>query len=252
MSTFAANLSHLRKLKKLSQEQIADDLKVKKSRIGAYEESRSEPPIDLLIKISDFFKLPIDILVKKDLTKSNNIPSIEVGNQRILFPISIDKSNRGMVEIVDLKASAGYLNGYGDPEYIESLQKMQLPFTKNGTHRAFPIKGDSMPPLKTGSMIVGKFVEDLHSLKEGKTYILITQNDGIVYKRVFRDKKSKQIIYLHSDNPSYEPYPIYLKEIIEAWSFVSSINQEELDAGGTDNATIIQMLNEIRQQLKKD
>jgi phage repressor protein C with HTH and peptisase S24 domain len=156
------------------------------------------------------------------------------------------------VEIVDLKASAGYLNGYGDPEYIDSLQKMQLPFTKNGTHRAFPIKGDSMPPLKTGSMIVGKFVEDLHSLKEGKTYILITQNDGIVYKRIHRDKKSKSILHLHSDNPSYEPYPIHFKEIIEAWSFVSSINQEELDAGGADNATIIQMLNEIRQQLKKD
>ncbi len=251
MSRFHTNMQHLRKLKGISQDEMAAQLDIKRSRLGAYEEGRSEPSLDFMIQLSDFFKLPIDILVKKDLSRAESIPSIEVGNQRILFPITIDKSNRGMVEIVDLKASAGYLDGYGDPEYIESLQKMQLPFTKNGTHRAFPIKGDSMPPLKTGSMVVGKFVDDFSSLKDGKTYILITKNDGIVYKRIHRDKKNKNLIHLHSDNPVYAPYPVHIKEILEAWSFVSSINQEELEAGGTDNATIIQMLSEIRQQLKK-
>jgi transcriptional regulator with XRE-family HTH domain len=251
MSRFAINIAHLRKLKKYSQEQMADDLKIKKSRLGAYEENRSEPPIDMLIKFSDYFKLPIDILVKKDLSRAEDIPSIEIGNQRILFPMTIDKSNRGMVEIVDMKASAGYLNGYGDPEYIEALPKMQLPFTKNGSHRAFPIKGDSMPPLKTGNLVVGKFVEDFHSLKDGKTYVLVTQNEGIVYKRIHRDKKNKNLLHLHSDNPVYPPYSIHFKEIVEAWSFVSSISQEELESGNSDNTTIIQLLNEIRQQLNK-
>lgn len=251
MSKFATNLAHLRKLKNLSQEAMSIELDIKKSRLGAYEESRSEPPIDLLVKISDYFRLPIDILIKKDLSKSDSLPTIEVGNQRILFPITIDKNNRGMVEIVDLKASAGYLNGYGDPEYIESLPKMQLPFAKNGSYRAFPIKGDSMPPLKTGSIIVGKFLEDTKQLKEGKTYILITKNDGIVYKRIHRDKKNKNILILHSDNPIYEPYSIHSKDIMEIWSFVCSINNEELDNGSADNSTIIQLLQEIRGQLKK-
>lgn len=250
MSKFASNLAHLRKLKKFSQEQMADELGIKKSRLGAYEESRSEPPIELLIRISNYFTLPIDILVKKDLSKSDNLPTIEVGNQRILFPISIDKNNRGMVEIVDLKASAGYLNGYGDPEFISALPKMQLPFTKNGSYRAFPIKGDSMPPLKTGNMIVGKFIEDAQQLKEGKTYVLLTKNEGVVYKRIYRDKKHKNTLLLHSDNPIYEPYAIHLKEILEIWSFVCSISQEELEYGGSDNATIIQLLQEIRGQLK--
>lgn len=251
MSKFASNLAHLRKLKKFSQEQMADELGIKKSRLGAYEESRSEPPIDLLIRISNYFSLPIDILVKKDLSKADSLPTIEVGNQRILFPITVDKNNRGMVEIVDLKASAGYMNGYGDPEFIESLPKMQLPFARNGSYRAFPIKGDSMPPLKTGSMIVGKFVEDIKQLKEGKTYILITRNDGIVYKRVHHDKKNKNLLLLHSDNPIYEPYSVHSKDIMEIWSFVCSINNEELENAGSDNSTIIHLLQEIRGQLKK-
>lgn len=251
MSKFASNLAHLRKLKKFSQEQMADELGIKKSRLGAYEESRSEPPIDLLIRISNYFSLPIDILVKKDLSKADSLPTIEVGNQRILFPITVDKNNRGMVEIVDLKASAGYMNGYGDPEFIEALPKMQLPFAKNGSYRAFPIKGDSMPPLKTGSMIVGKFVEDIQQLKEGKTYILITKNDGIVYKRIHRDKKNKNLLQLHSDNPIYEPYSVHSKDIMEIWSFVCSINNEELENAGPDNSTIIHLLQEIRGQLKK-
>ena len=55
MSKIANNIRFLRQLKKLSQEQLADELKVTRSRIGGYEEARNEPPIDLLIRLSEFF-----------------------------------------------------------------------------------------------------------------------------------------------------------------------------------------------------
>jgi transcriptional regulator with XRE-family HTH domain len=251
MSKISRNIAHLRRLKKLSQEQLADELGIKKSRLGAYEESRSEPPLDLLIRISEYFRLPVDILLKKDLSKAETIPSIEVGNQRVLFPISVDRNNKGLVEIIDMKASAGYLNGYADPEFIESLPKMQLPFAKKGSYRAFPIRGDSMPPLKTGAMIVGKFVEDPHTIKEGKTYILLTRTEGIVYKRIYRDKKNKNVFLLHSDNTFYQPYPVHQKEILETWSFVCSISTEELENGNEDNRNMMAMLFEIKKELEE-
>jgi hypothetical protein len=52
--------------------------------------------------------------------------------------------------MVPLKASAGYLNGYADPEYVAKLPKFYLPMFKQGTFRAFEIKGDSMLPIISG------------------------------------------------------------------------------------------------------
>ena len=151
MNYISKNIKHLRKLKKLSQERLAEELKVTRSRIGSYEENRSAPTIEFLITFSDYFKIPIDILLRNDLTKAKDFSFIELNNQRVLFPITVDDNNENLIEVVPTKASAGYLAGYDDPEYIEQLQKIKLPFLPTGKHRAFPIKGDSMLPMKDGS-----------------------------------------------------------------------------------------------------
>ena len=70
MKIVAKNIRHLRLLKGLTQEVLAEDLSVTRSRISSYEENRSAPTIDMLIKLSDYFKVPIDILLRNDLTKA--------------------------------------------------------------------------------------------------------------------------------------------------------------------------------------
>lgn len=74
-------------------------------------------------------------------------------DNRILLPITIHKSGKDYIEILPQKAKAGYLSGYSDPEFIEKLQQMQLPFIRQGKHRAFPIEGDSMPPHREGPLL---------------------------------------------------------------------------------------------------
>jgi hypothetical protein len=59
-----------------------------------------------------------------------------------------------------VKASAGYINGYSDPEFVRELPKFHLPMLQGGTFRAFEIKGDSMLPIHPGSIIVGEYVDD--------------------------------------------------------------------------------------------
>ncbi len=68
MGRIAKNIKHLRGLKSLTQEQFSIELDISKSRVGSYEEGRSEPPIDTLIELSDFFNISIDAFVKNDLT----------------------------------------------------------------------------------------------------------------------------------------------------------------------------------------
>jgi len=243
------NISHLRTLKGLSQEELAEELGVSRSIIGSKEEGRSMPTLDLMVKISDFFKVPVDILIRKDLTKAKDFSFIELGNQRVLFPIMVNQDNEDMIEVVPVKTSAGYLAGYDDPEYIEQLDKINLPFLPTGKHRAFPIKGDSMLPMKPGSFVVGKFVEDRNDIKDGRTYVLLTQNDGMVYKRVYNKIDENGTLKLVSDNKSYQPYEVPISEVLELWEFTCSINTQEYEPEELKLDSILRMFNELGVEL---
>ncbi|MBD0833002.1 XRE family transcriptional regulator [Aestuariibaculum sediminum] len=250
MSYFAINFKYLRTLKGFSQEQMADELSITRSRVGSYEEARSEPPLDLLIKISDYYQLPIDALVKNNLTKVSDTSFINIGNHRILFPITVNEDNEDLIEIVPNKATAGYLNGYDDPEYIEQLEKIKLPFLPSGKHRTFPIKGDSMLPVRDGSYVVARYVENIQDIKHGRTYIVLTRNEGIVYKRIKADENPEMLI-LHSDNTNYKPYHIHKKDILELWEFTCCINTQEYDESELKISSIIQMFQELGVELEE-
>ena len=92
MNYISQNIRHLRKLRKLTQEEFSKELNITKSRIGSYEEGRSEPSIETLIELSNFFKLPVDVLpvdvlIKNNLSSATEASFMEIGNQRVLFPI---------------------------------------------------------------------------------------------------------------------------------------------------------------------
>lgn len=250
MNVISKNIRHLRSLRGLTQEYLAEDLKVTRARIGSYEEGRSYPTIDFLIQLSDYFKLPIDILVRQDLSKSKDASFIELNNQRVLFPVVVDSDDNDLIEIVPVKASAGYLAGYDDPEFIEQLDKIKLPFLPTGKHRAFPIKGDSMLPMKQGSFVVCKFIEDRRDIKSGRTYVIMTLNDGLVYKRVYNHIDENGTLRLVSDNKNYEPYDVPINEVLEIWEFTCSINTQEYDERELKISSIINMFTDLGVELK--
>ena len=249
MKPIQANIKHLRSLKKLSQERFADDLGWTRSMVGSYEEGRSEPPIERLIDLSNYFNIPIDILVRKDLRKAKDTSFIEIGNKRVLFPVTVNEDNEDLIEIIPAKASAGYLSGYDDPEYIEQLQKIKLPFLPTGTHRAFPIKGDSMLPVKDGAFVVAKYVEDINDIKNGRTYIVLTKDDGLVYKRVY-SADDENLLVLSSDNKSYKPYFVSKETILELWEFTCCINTQEYDEKELKLSSIMTMFQELKVELE--
>ncbi len=250
MKLIATNIRFLRQLKELTQDQLAIELRVPRSRIGSYEEGRSEPSIDFLIELSKYFKLPIDILVKNNLTLTKDTSFIEIGNQRVLFPIMVDDEGDNIIEVIPIKASAGYLLGYDDPEYIEHLERIKLPFLPTGKHRAFPIKGDSMLPMKNGSYVVARFIEDIRDLKNGNTYIVVTLNNGLVYKRIQNLMPDKKALCLISDNKEYEPFEVPINEVLELWEFTCSINTQEYDEHELKLSSIARMFNDLKVELR--
>lgn len=246
MSLFSDNIRLLRNQTNISQQKLADDLIITRVRFAKYEEGKSEPPFEILKRISKYFHVSIDILLNVDLQKIPLDSLLKMENNRILLPITIDKFGKDYIEILPYKAKAGYLSGYSDPEFIEKLQQMQLPFLTKGKYRAFPIEGDSMPPHNDKSFIVGKFIEKLVDIKEGKTYVVLSKNDGIVYKRIYKKPKKEAVFIFHSDNIVYKPYEVKANEILEIWEHVCSFCTQEFKPDDLDVMNIKDMLQQLR------
>lgn len=250
MSIFADNIRFLRGKKGLSQQSFADEiLIISRDRYSKYENGRSEAPYEILIKISKYFNVSIDLLLTVDIRKYPLEDVLKLPDNRIVLPVVVDKLGNNSIEIVPQKSSMGYLSGYSDPEYIESLQRISLPFLTNGKYRAFPAKGDSMPPFKDGSYIVGKYIENIEELKPNKSYVFVTLNNGISYKR-FKSRNSKSVTVI-SDNSFYEPYEIPLGEIVEIWQYASGIFPEDFEPDNFENYNLKEMFLGLRSDIKK-
>ncbi|WP_259016308.1 XRE family transcriptional regulator [Emticicia fluvialis] len=222
----ARNIKLMRLSKGLTQEQLADALAIPSTRYANYEQGTRAIPIDTLVAISSYFHLALDALVKSDLSKVDLKGLMHVGENRLLFPILIkDDGKFESIEVVPVKASAGYLSGYADPEFIETLPKAALPFIGNGTHRGFPLTGDSMLPIPDESIIIGRFIERMSDVKDGRTYVVVATS-GIAYKRVYI-KKQEGVLLMVSDNKMYSPYEIPLESILELWEFKCYISTKE-------------------------
>ncbi len=210
MSVANKNLKYLRKLRGWTQDEFANKLNIKRSLLGAYEEERAEPRLDVLETICDIFKLTLDEILRKDLSESSD----NYLAKRRALKLS---NTAARIPFVPVKAAAGYLNGYADHEFIDELNTFTLPMITGGNYRAFEIIGDSMLPIPSGSIIVGEKVEALDSVKNNTACIVVSKNDGIVYKRIQKNGKAKNKLLLLSDNPTFQPYSISSEDVLEMW-----------------------------------
>jgi transcriptional regulator with XRE-family HTH domain len=215
MSYAGKNFRYLRKLKGWTQEEFATKLDIKRSLVGAYEEERAEPKLEAMERICKIFKITLDDFILKDLAAPTALSYIE---QRRNQKMATD--NKGVIHFVPVKAAAGYLAGYADEDFLDELNTFTLPMLANGNYRAFEIIGDSMMPTPSGSVIVGEKVNDLEEVKTSNTYVLLSKHDGVVYKRVVKNNKTKNKITLISDNPTYEPYQVNSADLLEVWKAV--------------------------------
>lgn len=249
MSLLAENMRYLRGKLGYAQQRVADDLIITRGRYGKYEDGVAEPPIEILLKISRYYNVSIDLLVSIDLKKYQLKEILELPDNRILLPVKVDSVGENKIEIIPHKATMGYLNGYTDPEYIESLQTISLPFLTAGKYRAFPADGGSMPPHPDGSYIVGRYLENRTGLKADKTYIFITRSEGITYKRL--SKIFDEELEVSPDNDFYKTYNIHLSDIFEIWEFACSIATKEFSKNDfqLDNLVIMNMLSELKNEV---
>lgn len=241
---FASNIKFLRKRRRRTQDEVATALKIKRSTLNNYENGISGPSMQALIALSDYFQVAVDTLLRVDLLKlrESQLYELEHGqdvflrgsNIRVLAT-TVDKKNRENIELVSEKAKAGYLNGFADPEYISELPVFQLPFlSREKKYRTFQINGDSMLPIPDSAWVTGEFVQDWTTIKDGERYIVLTLNEGVVFKQVKNRLVDEACLEMISTNTTYAPYLLAVTEIREVWKFMHYISNEIPQQSGSD------------------
>lgn len=225
----SSNIKYLRAGKKWTQEQLANRVGLKRSRIGAYEEGRAEPRIADLQLLATLFGVSIDVLVGKDLSDGAEgaLTNKSSGENLRLLSIVVDKEGKEQVVVVPTKAAAGYLNHYEDIDAYGELPTFQLPLPEmysDETHRVFQIEGDSMLPMPSGAYILTRYVENWQSIKDGKSYIVVSRSEGIVYKRAENKIEQDYKLVLHSDNTIYPSIEMEVDDIMEVWEALGFIS----------------------------
>jgi transcriptional regulator with XRE-family HTH domain len=257
---FAGNIKFLRERRKMSQEALAAELGITRAKLAAIEagNTKSPQPEDYL-NFSEFFKISIDTLLKinistlgeiklRDLEAGNDV-YIRGGNLRVLA-ISVDATNNENIEYVPVKAKAGYMAGYNDPEFIASLPKYSLPnLPAQGTFRIFPSIGDSMLPVPENSDIITQYVDDWTAIKPDTPCIVILKGQqDFVFKMVTVNPNGT--ILLKSLNSMYEPYSVDASDVMEIWQFYAYTSKEFPEAR-SEMTTVLTAIRNLEEKIEQ-
>lgn len=266
MTLFGKTLLEQRKIKGLNQDELAGFIGISRATLSDYERGKTEPDFSTLVQIAKFFGISVDEMLGnlsgedaggKKREKGNLIGN-RSGNltgqmmvqeaavpdyQRIPKVVTVDREGRDNIAYVPIRAKAGYLAGYADPEFIQTLPTYNFPGLQNATFRMFEIEGHSMiPTFDDTDIIIGRFVESLSSIRNDRIHVLVTKTDGILVKRVLNRVVTDGKLILNSDNQKdprdYPPIVITADEVIEVWYGVAKFTRQMRAPGEMYNRLI--------------
>ena len=260
VNLFKKNLAFLKEKTGKTYDDIALQLNCSANTISYWVNKDFEPKMSQLELLAKYFEITIEMLLYEDLQivnlnenegvkKSDENVNLNV-NHRVnlnatneqkqvktpkvisLMPkvVTVDSRGEDNMVLVPVKAAAGYLNGYGDQAFIQTLPAYRLPGYNNGIYRMFEVAGLSMhPTLNDGDLLITRSVETIDGIVNDRIHVVVTLNDGIVVKRVLNRVQTDNKLILKSDNiKDKHEYPnmvIDPTEVREIWFVVAFISR---------------------------
>ena len=137
------------------------------------------------------------------------------------------------VPMVSQYAYAGYLTGFSDEEYMESLPT--IPFIVDqqqmkGSYVCFEVKGDSMDDGTQDSILegdrllcreIGRHLWTQNKLHINRwDFVVVHRTEGILVKRITNHDVEACEITIHSLNPEYSDRVLYLNDVAQIFNVV--------------------------------
>lgn len=142
--------------------------------------------------------------------------------------ITVDSHNEDNIILVPMKAKAGYLKGWSNPDFIRKLPTFRMPGLNNGVFRMFEVNGNSMfPTIPDRSFVVGSFVENwLTGIKDNQIYVVVSNKieDGLVKRCINKIEKYNNLICKSDNRREYPTQNIDPDDIMEVWEVKLHLN----------------------------
>ena len=98
-------------------------------------------------------------------------------------------------------------------------------------------------------IVTGEYIQDWNMVRNGHPYIVVTQDDGIVFKVLYNRVEEEGTFLLCSTNPGYAPYTVKVSEILEVWKFVNYINPKFEEPKATESDDIGPAIRMIQREI---
>jgi phage repressor protein C with HTH and peptisase S24 domain len=229
------NLLEIRELSGLSQTDFARSLSLSREVINKMEKGRMKVSKRTTARLQKFLQEnplgavsgDVNILGKSSHAGEKKRSNLPFQQQRLQ-----DKNTASpfMVPLVGIKAQAGYVKGFEQVDYIDTLEQYSLPPGVNpigAVWRYFEVDGDSMEPtFNSGDIVLATMVPhvDWNDIKNFYVYVILT-DDQLLIKRLY--KKSSTEWVLLSDNEEVAPQVVLpVEKIKQLWFFRRQIRSK--------------------------
>ncbi|MDT0538431.1 helix-turn-helix transcriptional regulator [Croceitalea sp. P059] len=216
MSFFGKNIKKIRSVQNLSQQDFSKIFDLKRATLGAYEEQRSEPKIETIIKIANYFSISIDDLLTNELTVN------ELLKFKADFTTNTAKVPKNVFPIISCVTAAlvpEYPSSFQDDGFMKSLPKLQLPVSHPEVSLAFEVQNLEMTHLDRGfypkDVIIGCKVaqKDFKNLDKGSYCVLVT-DENLIFRRSFF---SSHQVTLKTEHKNIEDITMPISSIKQLW-----------------------------------
>jgi transcriptional regulator with XRE-family HTH domain len=251
---FGRNMVRFRRKLGFTQQQLANRLGIARATVGAYEQGRAAPPLEVMGQLADCFGCSVDELVKEEVVRlPGGVRHTDPAGERLrVLSVAVDGvDQREQITLVPVQAAAGYLEGHRDPDFVARLPQFMLPVSElnpNRSYRMFQIKGDSMHPLPDGSYLIAEFVRDWQQLRDYQCCVVVSTGEGVVFKRI-KNHLNEGYLELISDNPAYQPYRMTADQLLEVWRVKAYLSFDLPDPHRSPTDEAGELLGRLRQLL---
>ena len=216
MSHFGRNIKKIRTVKNLSQQAFADLFDLKRATLGAYEEGRSEPKIENIIKVANHFSVSIDDLLTRDLTV-NELLKFKGGITTDVM--SLTREHFTEVPCITENNASDYILHHNKEPFIKEMPVLKLPVKNDKPLRGFTINNLEMTSHDKGlfpnDIVIGHHypVNKTKELING-TLVLVLAEQKLILRRIYILKDQ---IVLKADHKNIEDKVFDRKDIQEIW-----------------------------------
>lgn len=146
MTKIGKNIKKIRNIKGLSQQAFADLFQLTRGNISSYEEFRAEPKIDVLVKIANYFSIPLTNLIEKELSVN------ELLHYNTALVIETEKLKMGQqltqIPYVPTLYIGDYIDHFSNKEFLSKLPQITVP--SNSRLKLIAIEVENQEELPSG------------------------------------------------------------------------------------------------------